>query len=271
MSQPDSDRTPTRAGLTTAQVEHFRAHGYLVLDRIIEPALLAAMQQECDRNLDLQRADMERVGSDTLGLSQRNRRYFLPDRFDESAALTDFLFGPVVRTITALLGPDAYLFLDLFVVKSAHAGTPFAWHQDSGYLMGQAHRPYITLWCALDDMTSENGTLHVLPYDRAPSRNVTVHVKDRGSNDLVGYNGTDRGDVLAVASGSIIVLASNVFHCSGANLTESPRRAYVVSLSPEPVVDQDGHLWNLAVPIVKDGHAVAPPQPRPVPTRPHQH
>lgn len=246
--------------LTSEQIQHFGEHGYTVLDRLIPEALLAAMQAECDRNLQLQLADMDRAGADTLGLTQRDRRYFLPDRFEDSTALTEFLFGPIVRAIVQpLLGSDAYLFLDLFVVKAARDGTPFAWHQDGGYVMGRPHRRYVTLWCALDDMTAANGTLRVLPYGRAPTRDTVPHVKDRSSSDLVGYAGADMGDVVTVQKGSIVVLASDLFHCSGNNVTDSPRRAYVASITPEPVLDHDGELWNFAVPILRDGSPVPHP------------
>lgn len=246
--------------LTGNEIARFQEHGYLVLDGAIPPDLLAAMQTECDRNLDMQLADMDRAGAHTLGLTQRDRRYFLPDRYDESTALTSLLFGPIIPAIARpLLGPDAYLFLDLFVVKAPREGTPFAWHQDGGYVMGRPHRRYVTLWCALDDMTEANGTLRVLPYGRAPTRNVVPHVKDRASNDLVGYAGDDMGDVVTVQKGGIVVLASDLFHCSGTNVTDAPRRAYVVSISPEPVLDHNGELWNLAVPILRDGEPAPGP------------
>jgi ectoine hydroxylase-related dioxygenase (phytanoyl-CoA dioxygenase family) len=240
-----------------AQIRHFHEHGYVVLDRVVPPMLLAAMQAECDRNLQLQIEAMEQVGARTLGLSQRDRRYFLQDRYEESEALTDFLFGPLIRPIVRrLIGLDAYLFLDLFVVKAPREGTPFAWHQDGGYLMGRPHEPYVTLWCALDDMTEANGTLRVLPYERAPTRDVVPHIKDRASNDFVGYHGEDKGDAIAIAKGGIVVLASDLFHCSGSNITDAPRRAYLASISPEPVRDHNGALWNLAVPILRDGQPV---------------
>jgi len=246
--------------LSGAQVAQFEREGYLVLHDAIDPALLAGMQAECERNLALQLRDMDRAGTDTLGLTQRDRRYFLPDRFEDSAALCAFLFGARVDAIAAaLLGRDAYLLLDLFVVKSQDGGTPFAWHQDGGYLTGMPHRRYITLWCALDDMSEANGTLRVLPYARAASRAVVPHVKDRASHDLVGYAGDDPGDVVTVAAGSIVVLASDLFHCSGGNQTGAPRRAYVASLTAEPVLNEHGLPWNFAVPIRRDGAPVTAP------------
>lgn len=258
-SRANAPAAPSDTLPYAAQAQHFQEHGFVVFERALPSAMLTALQAECDRNLVLQLDAMDRVGTNTLGLSQRDRRYFLPDRFQESSALTSLLFGSIVGEIVQrLLGPDVFLFLDLFVVKAPYEGTPFAWHQDGGYLLGRAHKPYVTLWCALDDMTVQNGTLRVLPYSRAPTRDVVRHTKDRKSNDLVGYFGADEGDAIVVDRGSIVALASDLFHCSGSNVSSAPRRAYLASFSPEPVRDDNGALWNLAVPILRDGQPVAP-------------
>ena len=102
-------------------------------------------------------------------------------------------------------------------------------------------------------MTKENGALHVLPYSRAESREVVEHQKDRMVNDLVGYRGSDPGVALPVPSGSIIVLSSTTFHCSGANITDKPRRAFLASYSTEPITDKNGPLWNQSVPFIEAG------------------
>ena len=40
------------------------------------------------------------------------------------------------------------------------------------------HRPYVFCWCTLDDVTEENGTVYLLPYDRARTRDRVEHVRD---------------------------------------------------------------------------------------------
>ena len=91
------------------------------------------------------------------------------------------------------LGPDAYLFYDQFVVKGADAGMKLSWHQDSGYVSAvdgdPQHRPYITCWCPLDDVTEENGTVYILPQGTSGIRHAIAHWHDPASNDWVGYDG----------------------------------------------------------------------------------
>jgi ectoine hydroxylase-related dioxygenase (phytanoyl-CoA dioxygenase family) len=133
----------------------------------------------------------------------------------------------------------------------------FAWHQDSGYI-GFPHREYLSCWCALDDMTEENGTVYMLPYDRAGIRTTAEHIQDAETNDRVGYHGSDPGDPVICPAGSIAVFSSNCFHRSGTNTTDKMRRVHLAQYSAEPIIKADGSLRALADPFLKGGHVVAP-------------
>lgn len=241
-------------------IEQFHNEGYLVLQSVISEQDLVELCAECQRYLDKQIADMERVGTETLGLSQKDKRYFLSSLHEESSFLEQFLFSDqMMDIIGSLIGDTAFLFLELFAVKWPRTGTPFAWHQDSGYLMGHPHKPFVALWCALDDMTEENGALYILPNGHIGSKGITEHVKDKRAGDLVGYHGDDPGLAMTVPRGSIIAIASTTFHRSGVNTTDAPRRAYLASYSPEEIRSKNGTLWDRAVPFMKDGRRVHQP------------
>ena len=156
--------------VTEDDLRQFHEEGYFVLESIIPEPALNELRIECQKALDLQLESMERVGAETLGLSHKDKRYSLPCRHEDSPSLERFLFGDLMSEILQpVLGPDVYLFLELFIVKWPRTGIPFAWHQDSGYLIDQPHKPYVSLWCALDDMTEDNGALSVLPFSRIGS------------------------------------------------------------------------------------------------------
>lgn len=89
---------------------------------------------------------------------------------------------------THFLQSDSYLFNEQFVVKGAHTGASFAWHQDSGYV-GFDHRPYLTVWIALDDTRIENGAVYLLPRDLAKQNFIEEHVWDDEGSEYVGYHG----------------------------------------------------------------------------------
>jgi ectoine hydroxylase-related dioxygenase (phytanoyl-CoA dioxygenase family) len=79
----------------------------------------------------------------------------------------------------ATIGPDVYMAWEQYVVKAAEAGLKFAWHQDSAYAWELGADPTVvkglSCWCALDDMTEENGTVYILPYDKAGHGKLAPH------------------------------------------------------------------------------------------------
>lgn len=157
------------------------------------------------------------------------------------------------------LGDVAYLFNEQYVVKAAEKGMKFGWHQDSGYI-GHDHKPYLTCWCALDDVTEENGTVYILPYSRAGTRDWVRHTKEDGTNDLIGYTGDDPGIPVICPAGSIAVFSSTVFHRSGSNTTDQMRRIYLAQYCAELILNKDGSaLLGIAEPVLRAGQTVAAP------------
>ena len=49
----------------------------------------------------------------------------------------------------------------------------------------------MSVWCALDAATEDNGTIYVLPYSRAGTRELVEHVREPGSHDKVAIPGTN--------------------------------------------------------------------------------
>ena len=92
--------------------------------------------------------------------NQKNYKYYTMSKFE---CQKNCVGAEVCR---ATLGDTAYLFWEQYVVKGAEAGMKFSWHQDSGYVGYPDHKPYLTCWCALDDMSEENGTVYVMPFSQ---------------------------------------------------------------------------------------------------------
>jgi len=243
--------------ITDAQKRQYREQGYFLLESVIPPRHLAALRGECRRFMDEMDAEMDRQGVTTLGINHKGSRYFVPFGAERSAPLHDFVFSPLMADICrATVGEDAFLFLDQYVVKAAERGMTFSWHQDEGYI-GYPNPPYVGCWCALDDVTEENGTIYVLPYERAGTKTKVKHVQDTATNDMVGYHGDDPGIPIIAPAGSIAVFSSTTFHRSGPNLTDRVRRVYLVQYSGEPITKPDGSLHLRAEPFLKGGAIVA--------------
>ncbi len=243
-------------------VRDYEKDGFAILPNVIDPDMLEMLQMECGYFIGYTDAWMENKDIDVMGITHKGKRYFISNRYRKSPEMHRFLFGELMREITtSFLGSDAYLFVEQWVVKGAEQGMKFAWHQDSGYVKfidpSNVHKPYLTCWCALDDMSPENGTISVLPHRVVGTRNhVLDHVSEKGTNDLVGYHGDEPGVEITVPRGSIVVFSSTSLHRSSANRTNKRRRAYLAQYSSEPIYSSSGKLWSMAVPFVKDGNVI---------------
>jgi len=125
---------------------------------------------------------------------------------------------------------------------------------------GTVHRPYLTCWCALDDVDESNGTVYVLPHGEGETRGrIFEHTEDPETNDLVGYDGDATGVPVVAPAGSIALFTSFNFHRSGANTTDRMRRVYLAQYIAERIVRPDGELCGMCVPFVRDGRIVYDP------------
>ena len=245
--------------VTGSRKEQFDREGYCVLENVIESGDLAMLREECGVLVEQSDRAMAASGETVRDINHKGKRYFISNRHADRPRLRDFLFGEAMaRVCRFLIGGDVWLFNEQFVVKSADVGMPFSWHQDSGYIDSACpHKPYLSLWCALDDVDAQNGTVYVLPFSRAGVTSRVDHSTEAGTNDLVGYQGDDPGEEMVLSAGSVAAFTSVSFHRSGANATREPRRVYLAQYSAEPIVDpRSERFWALATPFLKGGERV---------------
>ena len=233
--------------------QQFKDEGYFVLERVVPEHYLELLRSEAQYSIDRINTWMDENKTDVMGICHRNKRYFSANVFKERPGLREFLFSDLMAKVCrATLGPDAWLFWEQYVIKCADKGMKFSWHQDSGYV-GPNHKPYLTCWITLDDVTEENGTVYLLPFSTSGIRTWVQHVPDPASNDLVGYFGKERGIPIIAPAGSIACFTSYNFHSSGANLTNKMRRVYLAQYSGEIIKNDKGENWGNAEAFLRDG------------------
>ncbi len=212
---------------------NFREQGYCVVEDFLTQDELVLLQQIAEI-LIAEPPASEGGKFHTIGLGEDRR--FLRQRCKNFSELEKYLLSPRMRDfIATFLGPAVYLFNEQFVVKGPKSGAAFGWHQDS-YYVGFNHQPYLTLWIALDDVNSENGALAVLPGNIDLDDGIIEHRWDSLNSNYVGYFGDDTGVEISCSAGSAVVFSSLTLHCSSANRTEQPRRAYICQYSLEPIL-----------------------------------
>ena len=256
MSQTQNSST-TISVVTQAHLDAFERDGFFVLEGVVPAEHLQLLRDKVEQSIARLDAEMEYKGVEKLGLNHKGSRYFVQPYKNGETSVGAFIFSDVMADITrATLGENVYLFHEQYVVKAAEKGGKFSWHQDSGYVSHE-HQPYLTCWVTLDDVDESNGTVYLLPYERAGGRARVEHRMDEESNDKVGYFGDDAGDPIICPAGSIACFSSTVFHRSGPNTTDKMRRIYLPQYSAESIMNADGsELWNLAEPFIVGGERV---------------
>lgn len=225
--------------VTDGMREQYEREGYFVLERVLTDEQLELLRGGAQYSVDKLDAAMDEAGVDSIGINHRGKRYFSNMIYKERPELRTFLFSETIRQICrATIGDDAYLFWEQYVIKAGDPDTAFSWHQDSGYVH-EDHEPYVTVWIALDDVTADNGPVHLLPYSRSGIKSYVKHITDPVSNDRVCYFGPDPGLPMTAPAGSIVVFSSVVMHRSGPNLTDRHRRVYIAQYSPEIITAKD--------------------------------
>jgi len=215
-------------------------------------------------------------------INRKGYRYLLAGHYFADPDLRECMRGPAMAEICiATLGPEAYVYYDQFTVKGPEAadesdddgrasiaegavfddhfvaGYParsneFAWHQDGGYVPAW-NPPQVAAWLALDDMSEENGTLRVLPYSRAGTREPVAHGIAPGTHYKTADIGQRAGIPMIVPAGAAVVFSSTLFHCSRPNRSTAHRRALLAQYSAAPVTDEGGRQIHFADPFVRDG------------------
>src|SRR5690349_16414750 len=130
--------------VSPSHVAQFRDEGYFVLESIMPHEHVELFRAELAASIDHIHREMDRLGTDVIGINHRNKRYFIMNRYRETGRLATALFSDYMAEICrAVIGPDAYLINEQYSIKYPGLDTKFSWHQDSGYVSAP-HRPWVT-------------------------------------------------------------------------------------------------------------------------------
>lgn len=141
------------------------------------------------------------------------------------------LVGPARRE----LGGEVAPFTSKLNFKRATEGSEFPWHQDYPYWyvsVGEQAQDVVTAIVFLDDATSANGAVRVIPGSHR-SGPVRRNPADP-TRFLTDPSAIDPGDavVLEVPAGTVVWFGAFLVHCSTPNRTAGHRRALLPSWQP---------------------------------------
>ena len=203
--------------------------GWAVLRGLLDAETIAhARAPLCDERAAAIEGRLKASGRRQEGRTVLGRCTFVDGQGSLDAHLSDVMRSARMREICeSIIGPEAWVLGDSFVVKHPGPHGTFVWHQDAA-LAREPQRTWLIVWIALDDMDATNGALRVLDYADAPYR----EVRDLGPDDALDEGASK---LVPLSAGDAVLFMQDAFHASGPNETERPRRAWMLAYSPDPI------------------------------------
>lgn len=217
----------------------YQAHGYLVVEDLVAPALLHRMREELERITAAPTALPDYLQRHlTYERDYTRRKPGLTEKTD--AEMGDaiklimelplfapvfrdlILYEPLLEVLQTLFGSPEFHFHNYkCIVKAPYVSSKFVWHRDLPYL-NHSTPNLITAMLCLDEMTAENGATVVLPgTHRIPEEQCVPEDADIPEAKLPAE--VPRVTV-ACPAGSAVLFHVNLIHGGGANRSPRPRR-----------------------------------------------
>lgn len=206
-----SRRAEAAAGATDAgdSLDQLDRLGWAVIDSLLTPSETDALAAACDGR------QWPDISADLLG-------WITDPRWTAPAV--------------AVLGADIRFFRERVITKASRSGSVVPWHQDNGYAGLTAE--FLSYIVALEDMTVANGCLWML--SGTHRHGVMDHVPGAGYRLEIESPIAELGVAAELGKGSALVFSSLTYHRSGANDTDTNRRAWMVQFCRSDTVDQAG-------------------------------
>ncbi len=158
--------------------------------------------------------------------------------------------------VLPLVGPDVRLARAQLLTKHPHTNDVVPWHQDNDFLPADPPE-FLSVILAIDPMTLDNGCLHLVP---GSHRNgVVAYVPRAYRFTLADPPSDDAGMAVELEAGDLLLFSSLCFHRSGPNLTDGPRRAWILQfLSDDAVSPDTGRRFEERLPVAEGGRWLDP-------------
>ena len=225
-------------------IEAFRRDGFIVAPNAITPAQLAGLRAEIAGWVEESRAHLAPFGAPTIDGRPRFdmgsehtaaapalRRVNNPS--DISPGFMDVVRNSAVPDMVAdLVGPDVKFHHCKINLKLPGSHTVVDYHQDFAYTP-HTNDDVVTALIMLDDVTTENGALMVVPGShRGPVHSLFEGARFAGRVDPSEWAGFKATEVPAIGpAGSVCLMHTRVVHGSEANRTRTPRTLYIAVYS----------------------------------------
>ena len=202
--------------------------GYVLVENVFAPAEVAAMISAVEGG--------GRVAANTYAMADGSRKaaklalwYELGDDIWAAASTNP----RVVNNVRMLLREEISFFHGKVMLKEAHSGGAWEWHQDYGYwyLEGFLFPRMLSVFVALDAATRANGCLQVLRGSHKLERLDHGRVGTQSGADparMPALEGHFERVHVEMKPGTALFFHCNLLHSSAPNESDHPRRSFIM-------------------------------------------
>ena len=227
--------------LTQAQVEQFKANGYLKSGRVLNDAQVEALRNELER---VMRDHENPAAPQPVSISNWNPKapiWQIVNIWEASDPFRALLSNPTIVEEVAQLtnAKELRVWHDQIQYKPATDGGVNMWHQDWPYWPSIAPMTeQVSAWVALDDVDESNGCMSMIPGSHAWGNNIEfLHtLKDFKAMPSQFKEHKLEIKLAPVKKGEVHYHHGLTWHGSHANTSGRPRRAIAVHYMTERTV-----------------------------------
>ena len=220
--------------LSQDQIDFYNKFGYLAVADVLSPYEIGELRRVTDDLVEVARYSTS--SDEVFDLEPghtiedpRVRRIKRPSlRHDIYMSMLHH--DAILDIVAQLIGPSIRFTGEKLNMKSARFGSVVEWHQDWAF-MPHTNDDLLAVGIAIDDMTTENGALLVIPGShRQP---IYDHHQDGFFIGAVGRRQFDSEDSvqIEIAAGGISIHHIRMLHGSAPNTSDRPRRMMFLELA----------------------------------------
>lgn len=222
-----------------AALAHFAEHGYARLGPALLPEAAIAL---CERADEIMLGQVVHEGlffqldTDTgryedltykKGYQGPSLNYRKIEKLERDPLFSAWINNPFFERVARAAIPGAIsIYRAVLFNKARRGGSFLPFHQDGGSYWGLDRDPFLQIWTALDDVPEEAGCVELIPGSHAagfatPLGGVIPDevVRTRANEPLLR---------LPAKRGESLLIHTQVWHRSGRNHTDAPRRALTI-------------------------------------------
>lgn len=221
--------------LTEEQIHFYHQHGYLQIEAITTPEDVEKAREIYDRLFETKPGRTSGDQYDLAGVNEGK-----PAKLEQ--LLNPSTYAPELRNtlmwhnaeamIKQLLGPEAVFHSDHAINKPARVGVPTPWHQDEAYWDPAFEHYEISVWIPLQPATLQNGCMNFVPNSHRleviPHQPINNDPRITGLEVVPGTFDFSTAVACELPPGGATFHPGRTLHYTSANLTDQPRRAYIL-------------------------------------------